>query len=46
MNTMKKTIMIIAGVGALAQLLMATPAAAEEFFTIKNGELVDRFFAA
>ena len=39
MNTMKKTIMIIAAVGALAQLLMATPAAAEEFFTIKNGEL-------
>jgi hypothetical protein len=32
MNTMKKTIMIIAAVGALAQLFMATPAAAEEFF--------------
>jgi len=29
----------IVAVGALAQLLMVVPAAAEEFYTIKNGEL-------
>ncbi|MGI9288108.1 MAG: cytochrome P460 family protein [Pseudomonadales bacterium] len=38
MKTIKKTFMSIAIVGALAQLL-ATPAVAEELYTIKNGEL-------
>ena len=39
MMTTMKTFASIAAVGALAQLLMVAPAAAEEFFTIKNGEL-------
>jgi hypothetical protein len=37
---MKKTLMSIAAVGALAQLLIATPAIAQdEYFTMKDGQL-------
>lgn len=37
---MKKTLMNIAAVGALAQLLIATPAIAQdEYFTMKDGQL-------
>ena len=39
MKTMKTTFASIAAVGALAQLLTAGPAAAEEFYSIKNGQL-------
>ncbi len=39
MATMKKTFTSIAAGAALAQLLTAAPVAAEEFFTIKDGEL-------
>lgn len=39
MKTMKTTFASIAAVGALAQLLTAGPAVAEEFYSIKNGQL-------
>ncbi|MDH3461523.1 MAG: cytochrome P460 family protein [Burkholderiaceae bacterium] len=39
MKTMKKTFTSIAAVGALAQLITATPVVAAESFSIKDGEL-------
>ena len=39
MKTTKNVFTSIVAVGALAQLLTVAPAAAEEFYTIKNGEL-------
>ncbi len=39
MKTIQKSFTSIAAIAALAQLLMIAPAAAEEFFTIKSGEL-------
>lgn len=39
MKTKMKTFASIVAVGALGQLLIAAPATAEEFFTIKNGQL-------